>query len=216
MKGVQDMAQETEARPASQTSRRMTYEEFLELPEEEIHYEWVEGEAVPMSPVSDRHSMMQIFLLALMQTLADDRRIGAVRGEPFQMKAAPHLPGRSPDILFVAAEHLDRLRDTHLEGPADLAVEIISPGSRARDRGEKYFEYAEGGVREYWVIDPERRQAWFFLLGDDGAYHEVPLDNGVFRSSVMDGLWLRVDWLWQDTLPPVLDVLREWGLIQAR
>jgi hypothetical protein len=35
----------------------------------------------------------------------------------------------------------------------------------------------------------------------------------IYRSAVLDGLWLQVDWLWQDPLPPVLNVLREWGLV---
>ena len=37
--------------------------------------------------------------------------------------------------------------------------------------------------------------------------------DGIVRSRVLDGLWLRVDWLWREPLPPVLDVLREWGLV---
>jgi Uma2 family endonuclease len=48
--------------------------------------------------------------------------------------------------------------------PADLAVEIVPTESRLRDRGQKLAEYEMGGVREYWIIDPERRQAAFYVL----------------------------------------------------
>ena len=81
------------------------------------------------------------------------------------MKIGPDLPGREPDILFIAREHLDRFRDTYLDGPADLVVEIISRDSRARDRGDKFYEYEQGGVREYWLLDYLRRQAEFYQLG---------------------------------------------------
>lgn len=56
---------------------------------------------------------------------------------------------------FVASEHLDRLKETYLDGPADLVVGIVSPDSVGRDRGEKFYEYAQGGVPEYWLIDPQ-------------------------------------------------------------
>ena len=93
--------------------------------------------------------------------------MGVVRFAPFQMKTGPNLPGREPDLLFIAQEHLDRLKGTYLEGPADLVVEIVSPDSGARDRGEKFYEYERGGVPEYWLLDYARRQAEFYQLGQD-------------------------------------------------
>ena len=68
-------------------------------------------------------------------------------------------------------------------------------------------------MREYWLIDPERRQADFFQLGEDGGYHSMPLEEGgSFRSQVLPGWWLKVEWLWEPR-PKLLDVLREWQLI---
>jgi Uma2 family endonuclease len=130
------------------------------------------------------------------------------------MKTGPDLSGREPDIIFVSREHLNRLRDTYLDGPADLVVEIISRDSRARDRGEKFYEYEQGGVREYWLLDYLRQQAEFYQLGPDGIYHLAPAGaDGIYRSAVLDGLWLKVEWLWQEPLAPLMSVLREWRLI---
>lgn len=47
------------------------------------------------------------------------------------------------------------MKETYLDGPADLVVGIVSPDSVGRDRGEKFYEYAQGGVPEYWLIDPQ-------------------------------------------------------------
>jgi Uma2 family endonuclease len=192
----------------------MSYQAFLEWLTDDTHAEWVDGWVVPMSPINSLHDQLVAFLRALMQHFLDAYPIGQLRGEPFQMKTAPDLPGRSPDILFVANEHLDRLHDALLQGPADLTVEVISPDSGHRDRVEKYGEYEQGGVREYWLPDPQTRQAAFFLLGEDGRYHPISIgEDGIFRSAVLNGFWLKVDWLWQEPLPKLTSVLRDWGLI---
>lgn len=95
-----------------------------------------------------------------------------------------------------------------------MVVEIISPDSRARDRGEKFYEYEQGGVHEYWLLDPLRKQAEFYGLGDDGIYRLIPIGgDGLFHSRVLEGLWLKVDWLWQEPMPTLLSVLKEWKLV---
>lgn len=194
---------------------KITYEQYLECcqGDENRHTEWVNGEVVEMAPVSDQHADLAGFLHMILRGYCSARHLGAVRAEPFQMKTGPNLPGRSPDLLFIATENLSRLTQKYLDGPADLIVEVISPDSRARDRGEKFYEYEEGGVREYWLIDPIRRQAEFYTLGPDGAYRLALLEEGIYRSTTMPGLWLKVDWLWQQPLPELTAILREWKLI---
>jgi Uma2 family endonuclease len=192
----------------------MTYEQFLEWADEDTWAEWVDGEVIMMTPAAEWHQDLSDFLTALLRHYAEARGSGMLRSAPFQMKTGPDLPGREPDVLFVAAANVSRLKDTYLDGPADLVIEVISPDSRARDRGEKFYEYEQGGVREYWLLDPQRRQAEFYALGGDGIYRPILVgEDGIFCSQVMEGLWLREDWLWQSPLPPLMDVLREWGLV---
>jgi Uma2 family endonuclease len=119
--------------------------------------------------------------------------------------------GREPDLLFVAHKHLERLQETYLDGPADLAVEIVSPESAGRDRGERFYE--AGGVAEYWLIDPQKERAEFYPLRA-GQYRQVPPDTeGIYRSAELPGFRLRVEWLWQNPLPKALDVLRALGVL---
>ena len=143
--------------------KKMTYEEFLAWADEDTLAEWVNGEVVMHSPASNEHQDISGFLGALLRLFVEERKLGIVRSAPFQMK----LPGsgREPDLLFVAARHVDRLRRTYLDGPADLVVEVLSPESAGRDRGEKFYEYARGGVPEYWLIDPDAQWAEFYRLG---------------------------------------------------
>ena len=168
-----------------------------------------------MSPASQRHQRLLSFLASILQHFIEAKNLGALLFAPFQMKLATRPSGREPDLLFIAQEHLDRLKNTYLDGPADIAVEIISPESRARDRGEKFYEYEQARVREYWLVDPVRKQVEFYRLGDDGIYQLVSIgEDGIFRSAVLSGLTLKVDWLWQEPLPMLLSVLKEWGLVR--
>jgi Uma2 family endonuclease len=194
---------------------KITYEKFLEWADEDTWAEWVDGEVILMSPASVVHQNLADFLAALLRLFVEARSLGMVLSAPFQMRLGARPSGREPDVVFVARERLDHLHSVYLDGPADLAIEVISPDSRARDRGDKFYEYEQAGVRECWLIDPLRKQAEFYRLGVDGIYAAVPIgDDRVFRSTVLEGLWLKVDWLWQDPLPPLMSVLKEWGLVK--
>ncbi len=194
---------------------KVSFEEFLAWCDEDTWAEWVDGRVIMVSPASRRHQDLADFLTSILRIYVESRGLGVVLSAPFLMRL-PNIPsGREPDLLFVATAHVDRLKETYLDGPADLVVEIVSPESRLRDRGEKFAEYELGGVREYWIIDPELRGADFYHLDPRGRYRLVePEAEGRYRSEVVPAFWLRLEWLWQDPLPPVLTVLGELGLIQ--
>ena len=144
------------------------------------------------------------FLLKVVSFYVDHKDLGLVMSSPFAMKLEEQRRGREPDILFVGKERQHLFRNTYLEGGADVAIEIISPESVGRDRGEKFVEYEAAGIREYWLFDPQRRQAEFYRLNAEGRYQLVDISNGEFRSSVLSGFFLRVEWLWQSPLPILL------------
>lgn len=180
----------------------MTYEEFLQWAHEDTLAEWVKEKVIVTSPASARHQHLTAFLASVLAAYVTTRDMGIVLSAPFQMK----LPqsGREPDVLFLTTEHLPRLRKTYLDGAADLVVEIVSPESIGRDRGEKFYEYQEAGIPEYWLIDPEKRRAEFYHLDAAGAYQLAPPDAaGRYHARVPEGFWLDVAWLWQEPLPAV-------------
>jgi Uma2 family endonuclease len=199
------------------TGHRMTYAEFLAWADEDTLAEWVAvpdtdvGEVVMTSPASNKHQDMARFLTVILSIYVETQQLGIVRPAPFQMKL--EHSGREPDLLFVTTDHLDRLKATHLDGPADLVVEIVSPESAERDRGTKFYEYARGGVPEYWLLDPQAQWAEFYHL-EAGRYRPAfSGEAGEYCSPALPGFWLRVEWLWQEPLPQTLGVLRELGLL---
>ncbi len=68
-----------------------------------------------------------------------------------------------PDVVFISNERLGLIK-THLMGAADLVAEVISPGSRRRDRIDKRDLYEQHGVKEYWLIDPEAQTVEVLFL----------------------------------------------------
>jgi len=190
---------------------RMTYEEYLDAPGIDENTEWVDGEVVPMMSVSPLHGRLVKWLTVVFTVVLEQRGFGEVFNEPVNMKTGSDLPGRSPDVMFLRTEHLDRVTNRNINGPADLVIEVISPGTEGIDRGDKYYEYERGGVPEYWLLDPHRQVADFFVRDERGYYRpQLPDADGVYHSTVIDGLWLKVAWLWDR--PPLREVETELGL----
>ncbi|GIV21725.1 MAG: restriction endonuclease [Armatimonadota bacterium] len=194
------------ALPAPSGKVKITYEQFLEQIDEDTLAEWVDGEVVSLSPASLEHQLVSDWLLRYIGAFLDKYPMGVAVSAPFQMRLLRSERGREPDLIFVANQNLHRLHDTYLEGGADLVVEITSPESLLRDRGEKYAEYELEGIPEYWVIDPDERRVDFFVLGADGRYVRRYEDaEGIYHSEVLKGLRLPVRWLWER--PPLHEAI---------
>lgn len=192
----------------------MSYEEFLDWCDEDTLAEWVDGQVIMTSPASEPHQRVVDFLVKIFGIYVEQRDLGRVISAPFQMKLTPPRSGREPDLIFIAKENLGRLKHTYLDGPADLAIEVTSPESRLRDRGEKLAEYEMAGVREYLIFDPEQQRTDFYVLSADGRYERRRADTqGIYRSEVVPGFWLKEEWLWQDPSPAALAVLHELGVL---
>ena len=191
----------------------VSWEDFLAWIDEDTRAEWVDGEVIVISPSNLPHQQLMFFLARLLVAFVEARELGQILLPPFLMRLPTRPSGREPDLLFIAAAHAERLHDTYVDGPADLVVEIVSPDSDRRDRGDKFIEYEAAGVPEYWLIDPLRKQVFFYQYGEDGLYALGPIDaDGIYHSKVLPGFWLRVEWLWQRPLPSVPEITRQLGV----
>jgi Uma2 family endonuclease len=99
---------------------------------------------------------------------------------------------REPDIILALDVEDPRLQNAYFTG-ADLVIEIVSPSSRTLDTQVKRTEYAEAGIPEYWIVDPEVATITVLRLERD-AY----IEHGVFRrgetatSSLLEGFVVEV------------------------
>jgi Uma2 family endonuclease len=102
-----------------------------------------------------------------------------------------------PDLLYISRERLHLISERGVEGAPDLVVEVLSPSTRARDRGIKMRLYAASGVPHYWLLDLDAPALETYRLGAQGYVLVGRLGPGsVFRPELFPGLELRLDDVW--------------------
>ena len=100
-----------------------------------------------------------------------------------------------PDVLYISAARRGIARN-RIEGIPDLMVEVLSPGTVRRDRGEKLALYAQSEVREYWILDYAERQIEFLV--NQGGHFVMALPTGSeYRSTVLPEVQLDLAALWR-------------------
>jgi Uma2 family endonuclease len=192
---------------------RMSYQEWLENVDEHAHTEWVDGEVIIYMPPTPPHQDAVFFLATLLRLFAELRNLGRVFMAPLEIRLASVNASREPDALFIAREHLHRLTDVRLEGPADVAIEGMSKSTARYDRQVKLVEYARAGLPETWFLDPRPGQQpfeLFSLKGGGDRYDSIPPDaEGRYHSIVVPGFWVDPAWLTRDPLPRPTEALME-------
>lgn len=179
----------------------ITFEDYLKLDVEGVYLEWIDGKVIGFEGNNLIRQKIIGFLIKVIGFFAETHDLGKVVQAGYAMKLEEQKRGREPDLVFVAKKNFERLAYNYLNGAADIAVEIVSPESFERDTITKFTEYEMAGIREYWLIDPDRKKADFYRLDADGFYKPVQISEGVFNSEVLDGFFLKLEWLWQNPSP---------------
>ena len=60
-----------------------------------------------------------------------------------------------PDVMIVCDR--DKYKNGRIFGAPDMVVEVLSPSTRRKDMQLKMYKYADAGVREYWMVDPQKK-----------------------------------------------------------
>ncbi len=195
--------------------RRVTLEEYWEkwyenpYPDLDVSYEWNNGilEAKPPSnaPQIRLYNWFLFLLYRYLETFDHASLINLETG--FMLKIddesdpkGERIQVRKPDIGVILNTNpvsWGALDQRHFDGVCDMVVEAVSDSTTAevlRDTVEKRQDYALGGVKEYYILDPGGERMRFYTLTPEGVYDEIPPDhNGVIRSSVLSGLQFRMD-----------------------
>ena len=140
------------------------------------------------------HQLVASFLWRHLESIAEAAG-GFVFMAPLDVALADHSVVQ-PDVIYISSERLKVLR-RRIEGPPDLLIEVLSPSSGRRDRGEKLSLYAQTGIREYWIVDPETRQIEF-LVNEAGRFVVSLPVAGVYQSQQIPEISLDVTGFWQE------------------
>ena len=157
-----------DAMPSSAERRRLTYDDFLLFPDDGQRHELIDGEHYVTPCPNTRHQELTGRLhLALGNYLATRRYLGRVFFAPFDI-IFTKFDVVEPDLVFIGGDQLDILTEQNVQGPPALVVEIQSPSTRRRDETLKRQLFERGGVREYWLVDPDHNTIRVFRRSASG------------------------------------------------
>ena len=134
---------------------KLTYEDYLKTSDDE-RWELLDGELLMVPGPNTAHQTVTGNLYWHLRSFVQKNGLGRVFAAPFDVILSTHNVVQ-PDILFIADNQRSILTDANVKGAPALVVEVTSPSTGARDRAVKRNIYAEHGVREYWLADPDTK-----------------------------------------------------------
>jgi Uma2 family endonuclease len=185
-----------------------TFEDFCVLVKDGDKADLIDGVIYMASPENWDAHQLYLWLSVIMDLFVEATDAGNVFGSRVALRLGDRN-GPEPDVGFIRKARRHLIRKGYIAGPADLAMEIVSPESIERDYHQKRRQYQEAGIPEYWIVDPLKEKVTLLSLGRDGKYREVRPRQGELHSRVLPGFWLRPDWLWQKPRPKKTTVLQQ-------
>lgn len=145
------------------TSKVLTYEEWLRLPEVEGVEEAVNGEIVKMPPNKVPHVFIVEDLADLLKSQLDRRTVRVlvttfglvIRRDPLTTRV-PHI------AVFIRSNMV--VQDGYIHSAPELLVEVLSPGNTRAEQVDKLRDYESLGVPEVWVVSPEAQTVEVLLF----------------------------------------------------
>ena len=142
------------------TTRPMTAEELLNMPDDGFRYELVRGELRKMSPAGHVHGEYAMSIGASLAVHVKANGLGKVYAAEtgFKLESNPdHV--RAPDAAFVRRERTDTVGDApgYFPGAPDLVIEVVSPSDRYAEVDEKVADWLDAGAEAVVVVNPRGR-----------------------------------------------------------
>jgi len=159
---------------AIHSPRKLTYEDFVRIPEDGRRHEILDGaHVVSPAPTLD-HQRVARRLCTRLDVFCEATGVGEVFPAPSDVVMSKH-DIVEPDLLFVSTARRAILGEAYVQGAPDLAVEVLSPSTRRRDLGRKRVRYEACGVQEYWTLDPKTATAQVLRREGEGFLPPVVL-----------------------------------------
>ena len=179
-------------------SKKVTYEEWLRMPEvSDAIEEVVNGEVRIMPAPKLKHGLIIRRLCKAFDAQTDDKKVLVLDTNFGLVIRREPLTTRVPDLAVFEWGTLVEL-DGYVHSAPQLAVEVLSPANSRREREEKLQDYASLGVPEVWVFAPEGRTVEILYL-EDGQYrrHEI-LADGILKPRLFPNVHIDISEIWPD------------------
>ncbi len=169
----------------SQPLSKMTIEQYLEWePQQDLRYEYVNGEVFAMTGGTIPHNDIA---LNLYRNLYPHLRSRGCRANVSDVKVqvSPNSPYYYPDVI-VSCDPQDLNARKFIQNPTIIA-EVLSPGTSAKDRGEKFTDYQKiPTLKEYLLIDSEKIAVERYFRGEGRMWFYYPyiIGDAIALSSI--------------------------------
>ncbi len=188
-----------EAKPEYMTDKIYTYEDYLQLPDEEgYHCEILDGMLIREPAPYVHHQRVSRRLQRLLEDYFASRDSA---GEVFDAPIDVTLSDTNvvqPDLIYVPGARIEIMEEARVAGAPHLVVEILSKWTRSKDRVRKRNIYERMQVPHYWVVDPQDEAIEAYALRD-GTYvlRSSGLSEGEFIHPDFPGLAFDLAALWR-------------------
>jgi Uma2 family endonuclease len=188
----------TIAEPRSKVIKRLpqpkllTYDDYARLtPPDSGNYELHNGKIIFMPSPLTPHQIISMNLSVEMGGFIRQNKLGKLLAAPMDVRFTANDVVQ-PDLLFVPNARLEIIKRI-VEGAPDLIVEIKSDGNTATDMSYKKYLYETSGVKEYWIIYPNRKTISIYLLIEEELRFQRTLTvSDTLKSLVLTGFEMAV------------------------
>lgn len=159
-------------------SDNYTIADIYALPEGK-RAELIDGRIYDMAPPSRIHQKLQHALAWSLETHIRKNN-GSCEVYPAPFAVFLNKDDKTyvePDISVICDKN--KLDDRGCNGAPDFIIEVVSPSSRKMDYSTKNTLYSDAGVREYWIVDPEKQRTTIYRYEEDAAPTVLPFDQTI-------------------------------------
>lgn len=174
-------------------ARKYTYSDYLTWGEEVGRCELIDGKIYAMASPSSRHQEISGNFHGLIWNFLRGKRCKVFHAA-FDVRLNPNEDDTvvQPDIVVICDP--SKIEKNSCKGAPDFIIEIESPSTAKKDRFIKLEKYAQAGVKEYWIAQPDEHAIQIFRLDETGVYkthcrHEA---DSTVQSSVLEGLEIKL------------------------
>jgi Uma2 family endonuclease len=172
--------------------KQATIEDYERLPEG-APYQLIGGELIMSpSPTPFHQGILQNLAFAL-NGFVEKNTLGKVFVAPLDIQLTEQ-DVYQPDILFVRKERVHLIGRKKFNIIPDLVIEILSPSNAYYDFVPKKSKYAEHGVAEYWIVDPEAETIEIMVKdGESYRTESFTRKTGMIESPMLSGFSMKVE-----------------------
>lgn len=167
-------------------NKSYTYEDYVRLPEGSP-YQLIGGDLIMVPAPAPYHQRISRKIEFMLLQHVEKNDLGEVFYSPIDVYFCEEDTFQ-PDIIFILKERSNIIGETKIEGAPDLVIEILSPSTAYYDLGRKYKVYEKAGVKEYWLIHPDRKTIEIYInRGDKFQLIQAVEEAGIVKSELLEG-----------------------------